>query len=383
VSAPALAVEGSLELSIRVEDGLFSAVSVINRRPLSIASAFTGQSAEAAVGLCARLFSICRRAQGLASAQAVEKATGLTAPKAQIHARELLLLAETVLEHAGRSLLVWPDYVGQPVRLMELKALRGALADFHLALYPDGDWMRPGGGRLAPDHPQLTRRLAQAAQLVRDHVFGGDVPQDLSAWDAWTYRDGLTGALLARSIEEMGLCNFGACAIEALPVIPDDVLNDRIADDDGSFIAAPTWEGSPRITGPFARHAGHPLVAALGQGLSARLAARLLELSLSLRRMQELVHGIEADPGSHLPPASGTGLAVVEAARGRLAHRLELENGQVTRYQILAPTEWNFHPQGALPQGLLGQPAGDNALLRARHLIAALDPCVACKIEVV
>jgi len=138
----------------------------------------------------------------------------------------------------------------------------------------------------------------------------------------------------------------------------------------------------PRITGPFTRHAGHPLVAALGQGLSARLAARLLELDLSLRRMQELVHGIEADQGLQLPPASGTGLAVVEAARGRLAHRLELENGKVTRYQILAPTEWNFHPQGALPQGLLGQPAGDDALQRVRHLIAALDPCVACKIEV-
>lgn len=382
MSSPPLAVEGSLELSVRVEEGRFAALSVINRRPLSIASAFTGQEAQAAVSLCARLFSICRMAQGLASAQAMEKAGGFVLPAAHAHARELMILAETVLEHAGRSLLVWPDFVDQPVQLLDLKALRRALSDFHLALYPDGDWMRPGGGRLNPDQPQLTRRLAEAAEVVAKAVFAGEAPSDLSSWQHWVEQGKTTGALMARSIQSRGWADFGASLVKPLPPIAEPVLDERLRYDEGSFTAAPTWDGVPQVTGPFARHAAHPLVAALGQGLMARLAARLVELSAALKRMQRLVHDITADAGRTFLNASGAGLGVVEAARGRLVHRVELEQGRVTRYQILAPTEWNFHPQGALAQGLLGHVAGDAPDLLVRHLVAALDPCVACKIEV-
>lgn len=382
MSNPAFAVEGSLELSVRVAEGRIADLSIVNRRPLSIAAAFTGQSAEAAVNLCARLFSICRTAQGLASAQAVEQACGFKPSAMQSRARELLLLAETVLENTGRSLLVWPELAGVPLRLPELKSLRAALADIHLALYPDGDWARPGGGRLVPDHPQLTRRLAQASQLVRDAVFGGEPILDVAAWDGWVARDDLTGPAMARSISSRGWERCGASQVPVLPDIATAMLNCRLSADDGSFVALPTWEGSPRITGPYARYVDHPLVASLGGGLLSRLAARLVELTQALRRLQDLVHSLEEDYGEHLASASGVGLGVVEAARGRLVHRVELRDGTVSRYQILAPTEWNFHPDGAFRQGVLGLAAGDEPQLLLRHLVAAFDPCVACKIEV-
>ena len=53
-------------------------------------------------------------------------------------------------------------------------------------------------------------------------------------------------------------------------------------------------------------------------------------------------------------------------------------------YAIVAPTEWNFHPEGALVRGLVGSAADDAATLaRATHLLVqALDPCVACEVEV-
>jgi Ni,Fe-hydrogenase I large subunit len=72
------------------------------------------------------------------------------------------------------------------------------------------------------------------------------------------------------------------------------------------------------------------------------------------------------------------GLAQVEAARGRLVHRVEVERGSVRRYQILAPTEWNFHPDGAAARALLNLPAGEAALQRrlAAALINAVDPCI-------
>ena len=39
----------------------------------------------------------------------------------------------------------------------------------------------------------------------------------------------------------------------------------------------------------------------------------------------------------------GTGL--VEAARGSLGHWLSIRRGRIERYQIIAPTTWNFSPR--------------------------------------
>jgi Ni,Fe-hydrogenase I large subunit len=56
----------------------------------------------------------------------------------------------------------------------------------------------------------------------------------------------------------------------------------------------------------------------------------------------------------------------------------------VRLYRIVAPTEWNFHPQGALATALVGAPAGDAAAARlaALRLVNSLDPCVNCSVEV-
>jgi hypothetical protein len=82
--------------------------------------------------------------------------------------------------------------------------------------------------------------------------------------------------------------------------------------------------------------------------------------------------------------STGTGLAQVQAARGLLVHRLTLEQGRLADYRILAPTEWNFHPQGAAALGLATLPAADDPTLRrlAGLFITALDPCVAYDISI-
>ena len=80
---------------------------------------------------------------------------------------------------------------------------------------------------------------------------------------------------------------------------------------------------------------------------------------------------------------TGEGLAAVETARGTLLHRVRLVDQQVADYQIVAPTEWNFHPGGALATGLVALEAADDAQLlgAARLAVHALDPCVAFRVE--
>jgi len=67
-----------------------------------------------------------------------------------------------------------------------------------------------------------------------------------------------------------------------------------------------------------------------------------------------------------------------------LLHRVELDGDRVARYAIVAPTEWNFHPQGAFVREMTGRqvetPA--EALLAARRLALSLDPCVPFEVTV-
>ena len=84
--------------------------------------------------------------------------------------------------------------------------------------------------------------------------------------------------------------------------------------------------------------------------------------------------------GARIPPRrTGEGAATVETARGLLTHRVRVERGIVTACQTFAPTDANFAPDGPVVTGLTGQPLDPVA---ARLHVFAIDPCVACSVEV-
>jgi Ni,Fe-hydrogenase I large subunit len=174
-----------------------------------------------------------------------------------------------------------------------------------------------------------------------------------------------------------------------MPSIPVQALERALAaDHSGQFVAAPTWQGQVYETGALARQIAHPLVSDLwaryGNGLLTRLAARLVELAAIPGRMRVLARHDGVVFGDSPAPSAPIGMGMVEAARGRLVHRVEVAKGRVRRYQILAPTEWNFHPRGPLVQGLAGMRADgmDDLYRRVNLVVGALDPCVAYEVEV-
>jgi Ni,Fe-hydrogenase I large subunit len=50
----------------------------------------------------------------------------------------------------------------------------------------------------------------------------------------------------------------------------------------------------------------------------------------------------------------------------------------ISHYQIIAPTEWNFHPKGVVASSLQQLIVKDKSILRqqAALVINAIDPCV-------
>ena len=115
-----------------------------------------------------------------------------------------------------------------------------------------------------------------------------------------------------------------------------------------------------------------------------------LELALVLPAMEGWVQALQ--PGepfcSHGDlPDDATGAGFVEAARGSLGHWLSIRRGRIDRYQIIAPTTWNFSPRdsqarpGPLEQALVGLPAGEGALPTVQHVVRSFDPCMVCTVH--
>lgn len=166
-----------------------------------------------------------------------------------------------------------------------------------------------------------------------------------------------------------------------------------------SWCKAPRLGGRVLETGALARQmvAGQPLIRDLvarhGGSVTARVVSRLLEIALVLPEMERWVKKIHPGEPFCLPAGvleNAQGIGLVEAARGSLGHWLEVRNGKLHNYQIVAPTTWNFSPRdvtgepGALEQALVGLTAAEqanDAPVTVQHVVRSFDPCMVCTVH--
>jgi coenzyme F420-reducing hydrogenase alpha subunit len=165
----------------------------------------------------------------------------------------------------------------------------------------------------------------------------------------------------------------------------------RASDDEavGKAMSDPKFGLSPKLagrcveTGASARQGG----AGFSHSLSGRLAARYADMAATLDAIAALLKGFDAPAGLLAGRNTGPrqGFAAVDSARGRLYHALRLDGaGRIADYRIVAPTEWNFHPDGPFVRLLLGASIGTGELARRRveRLAFVFDPCIAVGVEI-
>lgn len=320
--------EGKLRLEVRWDGAQIVAVDILSPRPVLGASLIGLPVGELAQRLPA-LFPLCPLAQVAASAAAVEAALGQPADDHTRHVRAQTVALEAAADHLWRLLLSWPEILRLPMRHDVLLAWR--------------------------------KRLGSADSLG----ITADLGPSLLAW---------TKTLTTPRFEE-------SAAPDAAPLLPyfdAATLAFALHDADDNFAARPTWQGFAGEVGALARHALHPEVAPLladGRRIAARHTARRVDLSdlaRSLAVPERLPTRIDtARIGEH------GGLSRVDTARGLMIHRVTLRDGVVDDYLIVAPTEWNFHPEGPFVRELVGRPAAsrDEVERIVRLLALALDPC--------
>lgn len=244
--------------------------------------------------------------------------------------------------------------------------------------------MRPGGGRLAPAKQALAARL----EAVQGALNGAGLlaPLDVDGWRDWLPVAEGPAAGLLRMLKSEGWSGSGVSPVALLHQLDEAELEQcLVSDQQGTFVAQPEWKGSARETGPLARRMAEPVVqetiAEFGCGLAARFTAQCVETARCLEEMRGLAGSICDEVGMPAATGNGSGLGLVGAARGWLAHRVQIENGRIQSYQVLAPTEWNFHPRGVLARSLRGLLDPQPERL-ARLMVTVLDPCVPWRLEI-
>jgi coenzyme F420-reducing hydrogenase alpha subunit len=382
---------GQLQIDLDPPSGT---ARIVCSRPLAIARSFVGRTPSEVLRTLPVVYSVCGTAQGIAFVSACERALGCGPSAERRRLRLLLQLSEIAREHLWRIVMDWPRLAGgeQDVtalrRVLALeRRLREQFAALALTFAAHSD--RKADPVIGSGFAVEIGRLIQ--QLVLGEPPEGWLAKTRAAeLAAWADAGALVSQGVFRKLYLSGHMQAGAVDLDALPVIDGAVLAPYLRDEAAQdFIVRPVWEGRPRETTPLARQAKHPLVVdlagAYGFGLGVRMAARLVELAWLAGEIGRIAASPAGADAEDLPPmlastplGQGAGIAVVETARGRLTHLIEITDERVARCSILAPTEWNFHPQGAAARALgqiaLGA-AADTGVL-ADMMTVAFDPCV-------
>jgi Ni,Fe-hydrogenase I large subunit len=359
---------GKLNLRVVWDSKVVRGVEVKSTRPQAY-RLLKGKLTKDALQLVPLLYSVCGKAQHAAAIEATSAAQGIERQSNSKLEREVV--CEAMQEHLWRLLLDWP-------KLMELPMHQQQFIHWHGALKEISNGRGSAENLLAELHqvllgitPAERAQIDNYNKLIELQNRGRGLLVPLIA--ALNFEE--ENFKFNDKVEQSELMpNWGAS--EILQMFKDNFNN--------QFAAIPQYDGKPMETGALAQNQNAPLMRDEMNHhptrVQARLVARLVAL---LDSAESLVTGNISAVLQSISAANSSGLSVVKTARGMLLHFVRIEENRIAEYLTVAPTEWNFHPQGALANGLIGLQESDaERLMRtAKIFVLSLDPCVEYEIE--
>lgn len=392
-----MSIEGELRITLQCHGEQVRQVDIISTRPLQLTRMFNGKSVDELLTMIPMLYSVCGTAQSAAAVKACRMASGQSSDPQTDLLEQILVNVEMAREHLWRILSDWSTSDVGRLNHDLTSSLATLMNDAKLACFPEGDSFRIKPV-VAFDSAMIESIIRRITTISSENVFSLNATEwygieDIETFNHWLDKTETDAALLLRRLRDGTVARLGEGEALPLPQIDHHEMSKRLSQADAeAFIAAPEWGGHVYETGPLTRQSAHPMLQQLmqeyGNGVYARMVARLVELaSLPSHLAQQLnLLEIESDSAQqkHDVVMSQQGIGEIEAARGRLFHRAVVRDGIVSSYQILAPTEWNFHPLGVVARGLKRLSIGRESLMKqqAELLINAVDPCVGFSLEI-
>jgi len=358
-----LADVGKLSLVVVRNGDSVSATEIRSTRPMA-AQILKGKTAAQVLQVVPLLFSVCGKAQGEAASAVLQAAQQRDMP-ASAAAMERMIACEAMQEHLWRLLLDWP-------KLLEMPQQEQRFARWYALL------RKIGAGEL--DMADFRQEFVRDCLGMTTAEWQGiDSYSALQTW--WRENESQVAQLLS-ALDAVACGRADRGSVRLLPAWSAAQANSACSGRwDAAFSAQPDWLGSAAETGAWAYHADDVLLCDVWQKTGSMALTRLLARVLDVVEMASGNAVARLDATS---PAAGEGVAVVRTARGVLLHRVLLDGDKVVDYAIIAPTEWNFHSNGAFAQDMRGVVGKDEESLKKLAQIAALslDPCVAYEVEI-
>ncbi|MFZ3172580.1 MAG: nickel-dependent hydrogenase large subunit [Carboxydocellales bacterium] len=445
VLAPISRISGQLKIELEIEGGKVLQTKVGGTTVRGIEKMLKGHDPRDAQLLTQRICGICPVGHGVAATQALEKACDTVIPENARVIRNLLLGANFLYTNINHFYqIAAPDYfqnlplapyIPGPTIIPPLPTqVNSALSQhFFLSLevgrtiqemvavfggkMPHPAALVPGGVTENVDAQKVTAfysRLMKVEEFIRN-IYIPDV-QTLAQYNPqeWTYGAGTSNFLslgafpLQKKVQ--GLQNLflysgryinGQLAEADAEKIKEDSRYAWYEEDTFgiekagaySWVKAPRYEGQVYEVGALARMLiqENAVVKALGRKAFSNMGRHMARAEES-RLLAEALKGWlnELEPGKpvstklNLKPLT-QGAGEIEAPQGAMIHRLEVKNGVIHNYQIIAPATWNASPRddqgkpGALEQALIGTPVADiNNPLEVYRVIRSFDLCLSC-----
>lgn len=127
-----------------------------------------------------------------------------------------------------------------------------------------------------------------------------------------------------------------------------------------------------------------------GPSLHLRQLARMHETVKLVRQAERCLRQFRLNEPWYLKPQErdGRGWGATEAIRGALCHWIDVKDGKIKNYQIIAPTTWNVGPRdgkgqrGPIEEALIGSPIVDPTdPVEVGHVARSFDSCLVCTVH--
>ncbi len=387
------AIEGQIDIELFPQLNRGSRVKIHSSRPVKVSKVMIGKPVESVLSMIPLIYNICGIAQSNTCLKAVQQNLNLDQQPAEENAREMLVLAETAREHLFRIFVDWPKLFNLDSSILLPPSSAQQLNKFKQALFINGDAFSLSS-ELKPQVTQLKQLIDNLEQDLQQQVFNTASQNwlnmnNIDELNQWMQK---CDSMAARSIRIIMDKNWAAEGFSDCLHLPElgskDLLKRFTGEEADNFITQPDWKGHHYETTTLTRQQHHPLIQQLmrqfNNALITRWIARLIELASIPQQLGDLLTQLEHTDTTVGINNNTTGLAQTEAARGRLIHHVQIKQNLINNYQILAPTEWNFHPQGLISKSLQNITAKDPVELEkiSRLLINAIDPCVGYKLRI-
>ena len=423
-------IEGEATVDFEFEAGHVGFATIRFPHIRGMEKILQGRGAMDALVVTPRVCGICGHSHLMATVNALEdayKSSGYLleiSPKAAA-IREITLMLELVQNHfKWFYLVIYPELsklLGRDAK--EGMALKGAyaaattnrvLATF-AGQWPHSSYAVPGGVTCDPTRLDLVRAEAALGEVVRffEREFVGTSLEHFLVFKSCKEFNGVQSdmadverMLIDARMHEKG---FGH---DRFIVLGDHgyanaskLLGTTLRKADAAFaeVCDPytaggrseafnaRYKGEYYETGPLARamSMGYPLIKNMHRRFKdsaySRVNARMYEIGQLLYRTRQKLASIALDEPSCIEPTmplrelavSGTG--VVEAPRGPLIHRVELQDGVIAAYAMITPTQWNLGsgPREALSVAQRAM-MGCESIAEAAFVFRTFDVCSVC-----